>query len=433
MSTAIRMIIIVVCMSSIAASTGYSLFYYLGFSMREAIIVGAIVFCLLIVVHSSYVLQRRLQNLKSHFRDINRFEADISKRLKQLENQPTPAFGEIKQIAANSDSGGGHKESRMGTSSANNSMGLLKELSSARQERRNAMRENPIETDGDKRSTDNIVTLNSHKETRKSAPSVSSSNSSASVSGFKIKPSQLTKALKKNGIELFLQPVMELPGRSIRYFEAFVRLRIGDNLFSSKQFLPVAKNSGQVAQIDLLSLELTFKVVRGLQRQDNEYPVFWNIASQTLGNAKIFNEILEQLRANQPLNHQLICEISHNTFRKLNTLQRDNLACVRDLGYKLSLDGISSDGFEGKSIDAIVESRQFSVLKVPAIELMRIGDGDISNFAAHIVPFATKNSITVIASDLENEAQSVAMIDADIYLAQGDVLMPAKALKKEFG
>ena len=103
----------------------------------------------------------------------------------------------------------------------------------------------------------------------------------------------------------------------MRYFEAFARLRVGDDILTAKQFLPAAKSSEQIAQIDLLSLELTIKVTRGLQREGNDFPVFWNIAPQTLGNEKAFGIILEQLRANKPLNKHLICEFPHSRLRQV--------------------------------------------------------------------------------------------------------------------
>ena len=149
--------------------------------------------------------------------------------------------------------------------------------------------------------------------------------------------------------------------------------------------------------------------------------------------------MLEQLRTHQPLNQQIICEIPHATFKKLNGVQKDNLANIRNLGYQLSLDQFSPDenfttGNPADKTDKnIFESGLFSFIKVPAIELMRIGGGDITNFADYIVPLAARHNITLIGSEVENDTQTAGLIDADIYLAQGNALMPAKALKKELG
>lgn len=61
----------------------------------------------------------------------------------------------------------------------------------------------------EKSKTTNVVQLKNSPNTAKSAEN-----------GFRPKPSQLKKALNDGGVELYLQPVLEIPAKSIRYFEA---------------------------------------------------------------------------------------------------------------------------------------------------------------------------------------------------------------------
>ncbi len=407
MRQGLRNLIVVTSIAIIAATLSYMLFQLQFISLRESVAAGLVGFGVLLVLHNNISLQRKFARLDRHMRAVHGFEETVNKRLLDLE---TANSG---NISGNNAAGSAKMP------------GLLADLPGVRGVN------DPGAVADNVESKDNIIALSSHV-----ARADNSTGPTGNSGGkpFKIKPSQLAKLLDNGGSELYLQPIMELPSRNIRYFEAFVRLRVDDNILTAKQFLPAAKDSGQIAKIDLISLGLTVKVVRSLQRQNNEYPVFWNIAPQTLGNKAIFKELLEQLRANQPLNRQLICEISHSAYLKLNTVQSDNLSRIRDLGYELSLDNIDpAKGGGAASVKAIVENGMFGVLKIPAMELTRIAENDISNFADYIVPLAAANNVTVIASDVENDAQGVAMIDADIYLAQGDALMPAKALKKELG
>jgi len=409
----LRNIFIILCIIVISVAIGAGLYLYLSFSPRDSVILAAIGFCVLLVLHNNMTLQRHFLRVDNHFRNAHQFEKAIAGRIKKLENNQGPS-----RNLPQSDTHMPVEDAGISELPRENPSGLLNELSAARTERSAAI----VVPDHNER--DNIIALDSRKERMEQL---------TGARPLKIKPSQLAKVLENGGAELYLQPVLELPSRDIRYFEAFVRLRIGDNILSAKQFLPAAKDSGQIASIDLLSLELTFKVVRGLQRQDNDFPVFWNIASQTLGNKKVFKEILEILRANQPLNGQLVCEISYPAYNRLNTLQSDNLAKIRDLGYELSLDRVSTMPNAGQPIERIIEEGMFGFIKLPAIELMRIVGGDIANFAEVIVPLSSANNVVLIASEVESDAQTVAMIDADIFLAQGDALMPARALKKELG
>lgn len=415
MGNRLRNIIVVVSIILLAVAAGFAAQTYLYTDPLDSLIIGTLAFVVLLVLHNHLSLQQHLRQVENHFRDIHLFEREIVKKTSALQTiQATASTGtkpaNDADLALNETDGG--REASKAQSGMLNALSPKSDTEDMRAHHE------------DSAPADNIIKLKSRMDRlQKPAPQRS----------LKIKPSQLSKALENGGTELYLQPILELPSRAIRYFEAFVRIKIGDNILTAKQFLPAAKNGGQIARIDLLSLTLTVKVVRGLQRQEKEYPVFWNIAPQTLGNKKIFNEIIEHLRANQPLNQQLICSIAHSAYGNLNTVQSDNLARIRDLGYLLCLNKIVPGALADGQIEHIIKSDIFSVIKIPVNELMRIGKDDIANFAEFLAPLVSAKNVTLIASEIENDAQTLSMIDADVYLAQGDGLMPAKALKKELG
>ena len=410
---------VIFLITAIAGLVGIGLRLYLSVGIFEAVVVGALVFCMLLVLYNNFILQRHTTRVDRHFIDTFQFEQSIAERLKKFET-----MADTSQLPPAAS--GSNQLSKQGQS-----MGILTEISNPNKKfaKTPANFTNNVH-DNDQPAADNIIALKNRLRPVEK-PNVAKT--------FKIKPSQLTKALNKGGAGLFLQPILQLPSRDIRYFEALIRLRIDDNVLTARQFIPAAKNNEQIARIDSVSLDLVFKALRGLRRQDNDNPVFWNISPQSLKSKKLFAPMLEQLRANKPLNQQLICEIPYATFKKLNRAQNDNLASIRDLGYRLSLDQFTSDeNFTiGKSSDKsgenIFERGLFSFVKVPAMELMRIGEGDITNFADYIVQVAAHHNITLIGSEVENDTQTACLIDADIYLAQGNAVMPAKALKKELG
>ena len=420
MSHAMRNIIVIFWIIVIATSIAATMHFYYFMPVNEAIIGAGILFCVLLVLYNNLVLQRHLGRVEAHFLNIHQFEQRIAAQIQNIklrihDKQAELDNDNIHPLKPAGKFGDGDSQ----LAKISEASSLLEEMASSRNEMAPGG-----EYDDTNSVPDNIIALKSRLK-RVEKP--------AGGGHFRVKPSQLAKALNKGGAELYLQPILVLPSRNIRYFEAFIRLRIDDNILTAKQFLPAAKASGQIARVDLISLELTIKVVRGLQRQNNNYPVFWNVTAQSLGDNDVFCEILEYLRANQPLNRQLICEIPHSVFKKLNSVQSDNLARIRDLGYELSLDNLIPGLAGANLVETIFQSGLFSVVKVSAMELMRIGEHDITNFAEYIVPIAMDNNVTLIASEVENEGQTVSLIDADIFLAQGNGLMPAKALKKELG
>ena len=416
-----RKIFAIVVIAAIAGAIGIGLNWFSAITPQTSLVSAAICFVVLLVLFNTFTLHRYLNQMKQHVRDADQFEKKVNDRLRlfefgrkdvEIEQEAPSLIAEMKKSTVSNPD-------KQIVEASN----LLTKLANSRKKsgKRGNIPSVPPVFKENEHANGNIIAISSHLERQSGSK------------GYKLKPAKLAKALAEGGTELYLQPIVELPSRDVRYFEAFARLRVGDDILTAKQFLPAAKSSEQIAQIDLLSLELTIKVIRGLQREGNDFPVFWNIAPQTLGNGKAFGAILEQLRANKPLNKFLICEFPQAAYAKFNRTQNNNLARIRDLGFKLSLDNVHPEHLEAQRVDDIIESGIFDYLKIPAAQLLRIANDDVVNFANYIVPLADQKNITLIASEVETDSQSMAMIDGDIFLAQGDALMPAKALKKELG
>ncbi len=403
----------------VSAGVAVGLRRYFSFGYLEAITAASIGFCVLVAIRNNVVLQRQLGQMDQYTLDLNQFEQGITQRFEQIEHDVSILHQGNKEH--HSDKISPNPEGTNSLEQIEQAAVLLDGISRSQSDVDNG---SPITQAENIDGSDNIIELNTRLKQKDNA---------AAISQFKIDPLQFAKALEEETTEVFLQPILELPSRNTRFFEAFMRLRVGDDIVTAKHFIHAAEGSGQIARVDLLSLEMTLKVVRGLQRHDSFCPVFWNISPHSLGNEKVFREILEQLRANQPLNRYLICEIPHSIFTNLEKIQRNNLALIRDLGFELSLDNIVLGLPGDMSLKSILSLGIFNIIKVPAAELLRIGKDDITSFAEQIVSLALTNNITLIASEIEDDAQSISMIDSEIYLAQGNALMPAKALKKELG
>ena len=385
-----RKIFAIVVIAAIAGAIGIGLNRFLSISIDTALIWAAICFATIMVLLNTFVLNRNIKQLKQHVRDAHQFEKTITNRLRQYEygKQDPGNIEEAPSLAA---------ETNIINAPSLLNNGLLTKLANSRNKsgKRGNIASVPPVFKENEHANGNIIAISSHLERQSGSK------------GYKLKPAKLAKALAEGGTELYLQPIVELPSRDVRYFEAFARLRVGDDILTAKQFLPAAKNSEQIAQIDLLSLELTIKVIRGLQREGNDFPVFWNIAPQTLGNEKAFGTILEQLRANKPLNKFLICEFPQAAYAKFNRTQNNNFARIRDLGFKLSLDNVHPEHLEAqRALTTLLKAAYLNISKFRQRNYCELPMTDVVNFANYIVPLADEKNITLIASEVETDSQS---------------------------
>ena len=109
-------------------------------------------------------------------------------------------------------------------------------------------------------------------------------------------------AIDAGRVDLYLQPIVTLPQRKVRYYEAFTRLRTADGaVLQPSEFLDAAEAGGLMPRIDQLLLFRSVQVVRRLQLKNREIGLFCNIAASTLNDPQLFPEILQFMDANRAL------------------------------------------------------------------------------------------------------------------------------------
>src|SRR5262249_16472660 len=138
------------------------------------------------------------------------------------------------------------------------------------------------------------------------------------------------EAIEMNRVDLYLQPIVTLPQRKVRYYEAFTRLRTGEGaVLTPAEFLDAAEAGGLMPRIDHTLLFRSVQVVRRLQLKNRDIGLFCNIAATTLNDPHLFPEMLQFLDANRALAPALILEIKQRTLRALGPLESESLAALR--------------------------------------------------------------------------------------------------------
>ena len=146
-------------------------------------------------------------------------------------------------------------------------------------------------------------------------------------------------AIDAGRVDLYLQPIVTLPQRKVRYYEAFTRLRTADGaVLQPSEFLEAAEAGGLMPRIDQLLLFRSVQVVRRLQLKNREIGLFCNIAASTLNDPQLFPEILQFMDANRALASSLMLELRQSTLRAMGPLETESLAALRELGFRFCMD-----------------------------------------------------------------------------------------------
>ncbi len=222
-------------------------------------------------------------------------------------------------------------------------------------------------------------------------------------------------ALVDNRIDLYLQPVVRLPQRKVRFYEAFSRIRNEDgDMILPEQYIELAAESGLVSTIDNLLLLRCVQLVRA-KRGPGDLGFFCNISSHSLNDEEFFPQFIEFLQPNRrKLAERLVFEFREGDLEDGDA--ESHIAELAELGFSLSLDGVSK-------LDADFEDlseRNFRFIKIGADTLLsEIEHNGTTIRAADLTRELKTMGIEVVAEKIEEEKTLIDLLEYELGYAQG--------------
>jgi len=234
-------------------------------------------------------------------------------------------------------------------------------------------------------------------------------------------------AIEGNRIDLYLQPIVTLPQRKVRYYEAMSRLRSdrGD-LLNAADFVAQAEKGGLMPKIDNLVAFRCVQVVRRLLLKNREIGLFCNMSATTLGDA-IFPQVLEFLDANRAIAPSLVFEFTQTALRAMGPIEHESLAALAERGFRFSLDNVVDLRFEPREL----AGRNFRFIKVPASFLLNRTVAQADIHPADLSDLLGRFGIDLIAEKIESEGSVVDLLDCDVRYGQGFLFSPPRPVRAE--
>src|SRR4051812_9946011 len=418
------------CMALIAAAAGIVSWLVFSFTGMEASVLGVAVMTALVLINSVSGRQRDRYDMGSQIADLSRATADIGRQVSELDRRLVGLEGEV---AAAMD------RTRSATeplaSEIDELGGLVKELADA-VAAHEQMLESAIANATPQRPTppSAVVPEPARAErvraTEPSEPEPARMPPSGPFRGME--PSaivaQIARAVEANRVDLFLQPIVTLPQRKVRYYEAFARLRNDDgSLLSPDDFLGPAEGSGLMPAIDNLMVFRSVQVVRRLSTKNREVGLFRNISATTLANGIVFQEMVDFVGANRVLAPYLVFEFSQAAVRAIGPIEQECLATLAELGFRFSMDHVTDLRIEPREL----ADHGFRFTKVPAALLLSraAASGDIH--PADFSDLLGRFGIDLIAERIEGESTVVDLLDYDVRFGQGFLFSPPRPVRAE--
>jgi cyclic-di-GMP phosphodiesterase TipF (flagellum assembly factor) len=237
------------------------------------------------------------------------------------------------------------------------------------------------------------------------------------------------QAIEAGRIELYLQPVVTLPQRKVKYYEALSRMRMPDDtIVEAARFLPAARAAGLLPQIDEKLVHNCVQIVRRLAAKNREIGLFLNIAPETLGDRAVFTEILGYLEANRALAPSLVLEIPQSAYRSLGNVELNSMSLLSERGFRFSLDKLQDFRIDPRGL----ADRGVRFIKVPAEVLLN----QDTTVTGHIHPadlsdLLNRHGIDLVADRIESETVVVDLLEIDVRFGQGYLFAQPRPVRAE--
>jgi cyclic-di-GMP phosphodiesterase TipF (flagellum assembly factor) len=413
---------IAACMALIAASAGVALHYAIGVTPVEAAFVALSLLFGLLAVETISARARDRADMHDRIEAVARAAADIARefgelnqRTGRLETQPAaeldnklvPLVREIGDLAS-----------------------VVEELAKSVADHESLLAQKAVFQDGPGSS---------------GAVSLSDPSSSASILGAAApKPAPdnplsalpqadiaalLRDSLENDRLDIHLQPVVTLPQRKVRYYEAFSRIRLPEGKsLEAGWFIGAARATGAVVALDQRVVRHAVQIVDRLAAKSREVGIFVNLAPETLADRGAMATIVSTLEANKSLAPSLIFEIAQGDFRSPNAAFREGLFQLYETGFRFAVDRVSDLHIDPQSL----ADRGVRFLKVPAeLLLNRAPQSGAQVHPEDLADLLGRYGIDLIAERIEAEATVVDLLDFDLGFGQGFLFAPPRPVRTD--
>jgi cyclic-di-GMP phosphodiesterase, flagellum assembly factor TipF len=431
----ISTIFIAICMVLVAASLGLVLYSVAGISGSESAIVALTALTFLILYNAVSMRLRDRTDVGSQITDLSRGTADLARQVAEFGRRLAAVEGRL--VSSNS---AGSDRIQSVVSEISELGGLVKQLATsvATHEdllavvQANQASASEAAPEKDKPEAD----LPNEPQASASEPrgaTVRGLNGSETASARGQSQSQIVatirNAVEENRIDIFLQPMVTLPQRKVRYYEAVTRLRDEkDQILAAEDFIGVAETAGLIGRIDHMVMLRCVQVLRRLMVRNKDVGVFCNVSAATLGNPTTFAQCLDFLDANRALAPSFVLEFKQATFRGLGPAESENLAGLAQRGYRFSIDHVTDLRIEPREL----ADRGVRFIKVPAALLLDPKQSSVSDIhPSDLSDLLGRFGIDLIAERIEGERSVVDLLDYDVRFGQGFLFAPPRPLRPE--
>jgi cyclic-di-GMP phosphodiesterase, flagellum assembly factor TipF len=430
----ISTIFVVICMVLVAASLGLVLYSVAGISATESAIVALAALTFMILYNAVSMRLRDRSDVGGQIADLSRGTADLARQVAEFGRRLALVEGRV--VSANS----ANQDRVQSVAGEIAELGVLVQQLAVSVASHDDMLSSgvpasaPVNDPPDHRQEQLPFVAETAQDPDPpvaepaAAATPSAADASASRSSTQILAA-VKNAIEANRIDIYLQPMVTLPQRKVRFYEAVTRLRDDrDQILTADDFIGTAEAAGLMGRIDHMVMLRCVQVLRRLMVRNKEVGIFCNVAAATLSNPATFAQCLDFLDANRALAASFVLEFKQSTFRNLGAVETGHLAALAQRGYRFSIDHVTDLRIEPREL----ADRGVRFIKVPATLLLDQRQTSASDIhPSDLSDLLGRFGIDLVAERIEGERAVVDLLDYDVRFGQGFLFAAPRPLRPE--
>jgi len=411
-------ILLALCMLIIAGLAGAAVYLYLNLGVLEAATVAIAILALLGLYHTvssrfglRSAVSRQLADLSRGGADIGRQVAEMGRRLAALDGKFETVLDQTRAVA---------DPLNVQMSELDARVRRLAETVGVHQATLDAMARSASEQPAVAGSVPPPTPRGSSDDSA-AKPSVAMMN--------EVSLEAIRNAIDANRIDLYLQPIVTLPRRKVRFYEAMSRLRsaTGETVHES-EFVPQAERGGLMPKLDYLVVFRCVQIVRRLLMKNREIGLFCNLSRTTLTHPDVWQQLHDFMAANRAIAPSLILQLAQSAVREMAEPEHERLAALSELGFRFCFNELTSLHVEPGEL----APRGFRYVKVHAAPLLgrvatapgEAGPGELSELLGRF-------GIDLIVDRIDNENSVMELLGHDVRYGQGPLFSAPRPVRAE--
>lgn len=225
----------------------------------------------------------------------------------------------------------------------------------------------------------------------------------------------IAQAAAHKRMDIYVQPIVNLPQRQIRAAEIYGRVRLQPGVYiPASQYRGIAAHSGLQTQLDQIVLSDLMTLYPTLPASH----IMMNMGIETITHKGTLDILVKLFKTHPDLRKRLGFFIPHRDCARITPQQQSILQELQKIGLTLGVNDI-------QSADVDLDRLAFMNIKLIKLDHARIAAASPMEFGSSIVHrFITRlkaRNIGLIVSRIESEQNLRTLLDYPIDLAQGNL------------